>query len=169
MRDLVGRLLIVRPTEYVEKIATTFGEKDAIKVDFADLDSPDPVTGLPGVIARDVLWFNGPTVGSLKRQLGDLVLGRVVMTPPQPGKQPGYALADATGDAAAVSRAEAWIASNPTFARTVAAPASPPPAVPVPAAAPAAAAGGIPEALLAQLGPEARALAEQLAAQQRAQ
>ncbi|GIG63668.1 hypothetical protein Lfu02_80400 [Longispora fulva] len=161
-RDVLGHLLIVRPVEYVEQITTAFGDKDAVRVSVVDLDATDPDTGQPGHRFDDVLWFGGRLVGSLKRQLGDTILGRMAQGTLKPGAtgKPPYELSDATSDPSAVARAEAWIAANPRFT----APASTSPA-PAPAASAAPAPAAVPEALLAQLGPGQRALYEKLAAQ----
>ncbi|MEV6526869.1 hypothetical protein AB0M43_33555 [Longispora sp. NPDC051575] len=170
-RDVLGHLLIVRPVEYVEKITTAFGEKDAVRLDVIDLDAPDPRTGEMGAQHVDVLWFGGRLVGSLKRQVGEIVLARMTQGTLKPGAtgKPPYELASALEDPAALARAEAWIAAHPKFtAAQAATPASTPPPAPAPVPAPAAtpAPSAIPEALLAQMAPEQRALFEQLAAQQ---
>ncbi|WP_018348204.1 hypothetical protein [Longispora albida] len=160
-RDVLGHLLIVRPSEYVEQITTAFGDKDAVRVSVVDLDAADPNTGQPGSQYDDVLWFGGRLVGSLKRQVGETILARMAQGSLKPGAtgKPPYELHDATSDPAAVARAEAWIAAHPRFTAPAAS------ASPAPVATPAPAPAAVPAALLDQLGPEQRALYEKLAAQ----
>lgn len=180
-KDLVGQLLIVRPTEHAQGIKTSFGEKDGIRCDVAVLTQTN-ADGSHGVIYRDVLWLQGKLVGALKRQLGELVLARMSIGTGKPGQQPPFELDDATGDAQAVAFAEQWMAANPGFVTALTAPtpatqpaaalaASVPAAVPaqVPAAIPASPApvpaavpaamppAALDPAVLAQLTPEARA------------
>lgn len=184
-KDLVGQLLIVRPTEHAQGIKTSFGEKDGIRCDVAVLTQTN-ADGSHGVIYRDVLWLQGKLVGALKRQLGELVLARMSIGTGKPGQQPPFELDDATGDAQAVAFAEQWMAANPGFVTALTAPTpaaqpaaaqAPVPAPPVstPAAVPAQVPAAIPAgpppaavpaatppaaldpAVLAQLTPEARA------------
>lgn len=51
--DFVGRLLLVKPTEFIEKMNTTQGPSDAVRADLAVLDDPDE----PGKIVIGVLLF----------------------------------------------------------------------------------------------------------------
>ncbi len=142
-KDLVGQLLIVRPTEHAQGIKTSFGEKDGIRCDVAVLTQQNP-DGSYGVIYRDILWLQGKLVGALKRQIGDLVLARMGIGTGKPGQQPPFELDDATGDQAAVQFAEQWMAAHPDFVTALkpptpaAQPAAVPAPVPVPGAAPVA-------------------------------
>jgi hypothetical protein len=58
-----GQLLLVTPTEYVESMSTSFGDTDAVRVDFAVLDAPDGV-----VEVEDTLVFQRMLISALKRQ-----------------------------------------------------------------------------------------------------
>lgn len=108
-KDIIGHLLVVKPLEFVEKIQTEMGPSDAIRVDVADLDAQ----GGP-VIFRDALWFNTLLLG-LRRQLGELVLGRMSQGTARGSQSPPFMLVDATADPGATSRATLWLAANPAF------------------------------------------------------
>ncbi|CAM3430802.1 hypothetical protein [Stackebrandtia soli] len=153
-RDLVGHLIIAAPHSHETGIETAYGTKDALSLDVADIDTNEVHTGL--------LWFNGRIVGALKRSLGSLVLGRIVEGVAKPGQAAPFELVDATADAAAVARAQAFMAGHSTFGKQAPAPATPTPAVAAPS--PMAAPEGIDPAVLASLDPAARALIESLAA-----
>lgn len=133
--DLANHLLIVSPLEYKTGIATVHGEAEAIEVNVIDLDTNKEHASL--------LWFNVGLRNSLKTKIGQKVLARIGQGVAKPGKSAPWILIDATSDASALAKANAYLgAAN-------AAPA------PAPVAAPVAAGGGItPEvaALLAQLG-----------------
>ncbi|HLL68840.1 MAG TPA: hypothetical protein VK453_24470 [Micromonosporaceae bacterium] len=139
-KDIVGHLLIVRPTEHATGISTTFGEKDGIRADVCVLTELDPTTQQPGRVYQSVLWLQGKLVGSLKKSIGDLVLARMSVGTGKPGQQPPFELDDATGDQAAVNAAQTWLDAHPGFVNTAtAAPAAagtPTPAQPVPPPAP---------------------------------
>jgi hypothetical protein len=143
-RDLVGQLLIIHPRS-VDMVKTqAYGEKEAVRVDVAVLTQQNQ-DGSYGVAHRDVLWFSGRIIGSLKRQLGSLVLARMAIGTGKPGQNPPFELDDATQDAQAVTFAEGWINQHPEFMTIMQAPAAqaasaavPAPMPPVPAAVPAA-------------------------------
>ena len=133
--DLANHLLIVTPVEYKTGIPTVHGEAEAIEVNVIDLDTNKEHASL--------LWFNVALRNSLKTKIGQKVLARIGQGAAKPGKSAPWILVDATGDAASLAKANAYLG---------AANAAPTPA---PVAAPVAAGGGItPEvaALLAQLG-----------------
>ncbi len=58
-----GQLLLVTPTEYVESMSTSFGDTDAVRVDFVVLDAPDGPEEI-----EDTLVFQRMLIGALKRQ-----------------------------------------------------------------------------------------------------
>ena len=60
--EVEGHLLVVEPTEYVPSIATSFGEKDAIRVTVHDITE--------GETHDNVLLFGTALIGSLKTQVG---------------------------------------------------------------------------------------------------
>ena len=128
--DLAGFLLIIEPIEYKVGIQTVHGETDAIEVNLVDLDNNKTY--------NNVLFFNVALKNALKAKVGQKVLARIGQGIAKPGKSAPWILNDATGDAAAVAKANAFIGGANT-----------------PAPAEVAAPTGItPEvaALLAQLG-----------------
>lgn len=121
--DLNGHLLIVTPVEYKTGINTVNGIAEAIEVNVVDLDTNEEHLSL--------LWFNVALRNALKPLLGQKVLGRIGQGAAKPGKNAPWILIDATGDAAAVARANAWIAGGiaaPATAAPVATATAPTPA-----------------------------------------
>jgi hypothetical protein len=131
--DLNGHLLILEPLEYKTGIQTVHGEADAIEVRINDLDT--------GFNHESVLFFNVALKNALKTKIGQKVLARIGQGTAKPGKSAPWILVDATGDADAVAKANAFIAGLPAVASA-------------PAVAPASANINDPavQALLAQLG-----------------
>jgi hypothetical protein len=129
--DLNGKLLIIEPVEYKTGIQTVHGDADAIEVNLVNLDD--------NTEHNNVLFFNVALKNALKSKVGHKVLARIGQGQAKPGKSAPWILIDATGDADAVAKANAYIGGG-------AAPAATP--------APAAAGAVTPEiaALLAQLG-----------------
>jgi hypothetical protein len=113
--DLDGHLLIIEPIEYKTGIATVHGDADAIEVRINDLDT--------GFTHESVLFFNVALKNALKTKIGHKVLARIGQGVAKPGKSAPWILVDATGDAEAVAKANAFIAS-PTATATAAAPAA---------------------------------------------
>jgi hypothetical protein len=133
--DLNGHLLIVTPIEYKTGINTVNGIAEAIEVSIVDLDTNEE--------HHSVLWFNIALRNSLKPLIGNKVLGRIGQGVAKPGKNAPWILLDATGDAEAIAKANAYIAGG------IKAPAPVAQAAPTPTASindPAV------QALLAQLG-----------------
>jgi hypothetical protein len=133
--DLNGHLLIVEPIEYKTGIPTVHGDADAIEVRINDLDT--------GLSHESVLFFNVALKNALKTKIGQKVLARIGQGSAKPGKSAPWILVDATGDAEAVAKANAFIGN------AGAAPAPAPVAV---APAPANINDPAVQALLAQLG-----------------
>lgn len=133
--DLNGHLLIVEPIEYKTGIPTVHGNAEAIEVRISDVDT--------GLVHESVLLFGVVLRKRLRNKIGHQVLGRVEQGLPTPGKSGAWELKDATLDANAVAKANAFIANA----------GAPAPAVPL-AVAPAPANINDPavQALLAQLG-----------------
>lgn len=132
--DFNGHLLIVSPIEFKANIQTVNGPADAIEVNVVDLDTNEEHISL--------LWFNVALKNALKPLIGQKVLGRIGQGVAKPGKNPPWLLNDATGDADAVAKANAYIAGA---LPKVAAPATA-------EAAPANINDPAVQALLAQLG-----------------
>lgn len=132
--DLAGQLLIITPTDYKTGIKTVHGDAEAVEVTLVNLDTNKTYDS--------VLFFNVALRNSLKQKIGQKVLARIGQGTAKPGKSAPWILLDATTDAAALAKANAYLGAAPASAPAQA------PAVP-------AANGTItPEvaALLAQLG-----------------
>jgi hypothetical protein len=110
--DVEGHLLIVEPTEYVASIATSFGEKDAIRVTVHDVTDSETHS--------DVLLFGTALIGSLKSQVGKRVLGVMTKGVAKPNQAAPWILEDATGNAKAVKAATDYL--NKATASTMSAP-----------------------------------------------
>ena len=133
--DLAGKLLIITPTDYKTGIKTIHGDAEAVEVSLVNLDDNKNYDG--------VLFFNVALRNSLKQKIGQKVLARIGQGTAKPGKSAPWILLDATSDAAALAKANAYLSVAPVATATATAPAVP------------AANGSItPEvaALLAQLG-----------------
>ena len=136
--DLANHLLIITPTEYKTGIQTVHGIAEAVEVNVYDLDTNTEYNSL--------LWFNVALRNALKTKLSQKVLARIGQGPAKPGKSAPWILLDATSDATAIAKANAYLAAPPA-----------PVATPAPVAVASVAnptAGLTPEvaALLAQLG-----------------
>ena len=114
--DLAGALLIIEPIEYKVGIQTVHGETDAIEVNLVDLDSNKTY--------NNVLFFNVALKNALKAKVGQKVLARIGQGVAKPGKSAPWILNDATNDAAAVAKANAFIggANTPAPAEVANAP-----------------------------------------------
>ena len=106
--DLNGHLLILEPLEYKTGIQTVHGDADAIEVRINDLDT--------GHTHDSVLFFNVALKNALKTKIGQKVLARIGQGTAKPGKSAPWILVDATGDADAVAKANAYIAGTPAVA-----------------------------------------------------
>lgn len=134
--DLANHLLIITPVEYKTGIQTVHGIAEAVEVNVYDLDTSTEYNSL--------LWFNVALRNALKTKLNQKVLARIGQGPAKPGKSAPWILLDATSDAAAIAKANAYLAAPPA-----------PVATPAPVASVANPTAGLtPEvaALLAQLG-----------------
>lgn len=102
--DLNGHLLIVTPIEYKTGINTVNGVAEAIEVHVVDLDTNEE--------HHSLLWFNVALRNALKPLIGNKVLGRIGQGAAKPGKNAPWILLDATSDATAVAKANAYIAGG---------------------------------------------------------
>lgn len=98
--DLAGQLLIIKPLDYRKDIDTVNGKADAISCDVINLDK--------GEEHSDVLFFNIAIRSALKGLLGQKVLCRIQQGQAKPGKTAPWILVDASTDAAAVAKAQAY-------------------------------------------------------------
>lgn len=121
--DLIGHLLLVWATDYIEHSPTKFtveGKKsDVLIVDIVDLSQPDPDTGQLGMVSRECWWRQGRLIGDLKKRIGNpnpvlVTMGRGVGSMGG-GPNAPYELTSMSGDPRAVALANAWFQSNPTF------------------------------------------------------
>jgi hypothetical protein len=119
--DLANHLLIITPVEYKTGIQTVHGLAEAVEVNVVDLDTNTEHASL--------LWFNVGLRNSLKSKVGQKVLARIGQGTAKPGKSAPWILVDATGDASAVAKANAYLGSA-----VAPAPAAPKPAPAAPAA-----------------------------------
>jgi len=136
--DLANHLLIITPIEYKTGIQTVHGIAEAVEVNVYDLDTSTEYNSL--------LWFNVALRNALKTKLNQKVLARIGQGPAKPGKSAPWILLDATSDAVAIAKANAYLAAPPAPSATPA---------PAPVASVANPTAGLtPEvaALLAQLG-----------------
>jgi len=131
--DLAGQLLIITPTEYKTGIKTIHGDAEAVEVSIVNLDTNKNYDS--------VLFFNVALRNALKTKIGQKVLARIGQGTAKPGKSAPWILLDATTDAAALAKANAYLGASA-------------PAPTVASAVPAANGTITPEvaALLAQLG-----------------
>lgn len=113
--DVLGHLLLVRPVEFVPDMPTQFGNTDTIRVDVADLSANDE-NGQWGAVYRDAMWFGRVLVGGLRKQIGEIVLGKMSQGVAKPHQSAPNILVDMMPDPNAVATAQAWLAQHPEFA-----------------------------------------------------
>ena len=124
-RDIVGHLLLVWPTKYINHAPTKYSRpdkpSDAIQVDVVDLDMEDPNTGLPGYLVVDCWWRPSKLIQSLRGRVGskDPMLAIMGTGTASQGMNAPFILVSATKDEKAVARGEEWLARNPEFSPTV--------------------------------------------------
>jgi len=107
--------VVIFVKSYEENITTAHGPANAVRVNVADLTT--------GTHHLDVLWFPKVIVGSLRSQVGSMVLAKIAQGDPQPGKSAPWILEDATQEAAVVAAANKWLEANPGVLDEKAAPA----------------------------------------------
>ena len=120
--DVEGHVLVVEPQEYIASMATTFGDKDAIRVTVHDISAQ--------ATAHDVLWFPGGLIGALKGRIGQRVLGVMSRGTAKAGQSAPWILVDASGNDAAVAAATAYLTGQVAASITAPAPAAAPVAAP---------------------------------------
>jgi hypothetical protein len=138
--DLLGHLCIFSPVGYETDVQTVNGSSDVVVVDIVDLDAD-------GGTEYDGVWlFSTGLRNALKRYVPDgKVLARIGQGAAKPGKNAPWILLDATGSAADVAKATAYV--NGQTAKSFA---------PAPAAAPKSAQSTEAARILAGLTPEQR-------------
>ena len=104
INDLVGLLLLVKPTEVIDEMTTEIGvAKDVIRADVIILDGDDA-----GSEYEDVLVFQIALKRALKKVLdgaNPYLLGRLEMGAKKPGKSAPYIFAQPDEDDIAAARA----------------------------------------------------------------
>ena len=113
--DLANHLLIITPVEYKTGIQTIHGLAEAVEVNVVDLDTNKEHPNL--------LWFNVGLRNSLKSKVGQKVLARIGQGTAKPGKSAPWILLDATADATAVGKANAYLGAATAVATPAPAPA----------------------------------------------
>ena len=111
--DLAGQLLIITPTDYKIGIKTIHGDAEAVEVSLVNLDTNKSY--------ESVLFFNVALRSALKSKIGQKVLARIGQGTAKPGKSAPWILLDATTDAAALAKANAYLATASAPAPAVAA------------------------------------------------
>jgi hypothetical protein len=112
--DIEGHLLVVEPTEFIEKMTTSMGESDAVGVTVHDITTGETTEG--------VLWFSKVLVSSLKGRIGTKVLAVMGKGDAKPGQTAPWVLKDASGEPKAVEAATAYLTGQ--VAAQIAAPAA---------------------------------------------
>lgn len=124
-RDVVGHLLLVWPTEYIDHSPTKYTKpgqaSDVIVVDVVDLDAVD-ADGTPGLLCQSVWWRQSKLIQSLRRHVGsaDATLAWMGQGGATQGNNAPFILVSATKDPGAVTRAQDWLARHPDFKPSVA-------------------------------------------------
>jgi hypothetical protein len=98
LKDYVGRLMIVTPTEFIEDFQTSIGETDVIIADVVIIDEKNPPKSKE---LTSTVIFGRALVPYLKRKLekNEQALGRFEQREPaSKGKSGAYALAAPTGE-----------------------------------------------------------------------
>lgn len=114
-QQLINHLLLVWAIEYIEHSPTKHTvpgkPSDVVVVDCVDLDSVDPHTSQPGLVARGCWWRQNRLIMYLKPMVGDPnpVLVKLVKV-----GQP-YDFEQMKGDRMAVTRCNNWFQNNPDF------------------------------------------------------
>ena len=89
--DDLGAAVVVRPSEYVEKMTTSFGEASAVRADWIVLDGPNQ-----GQVREGSLIFQRALIRDLKSVLGSpghrFVVGRLAKGEAKQGQSAPYIL-----------------------------------------------------------------------------
>ena len=99
--ELEGHVLVVEPLEYVASISTSFGDKDAIRVNVHDITAKES--------HEDVLFFGTALIGSMKKDIGKKLLGKMSKGEAKPGQSAPWILVDLTGNEKAVAAASKYM------------------------------------------------------------
>lgn len=97
--EFIGRLVLISPTELIEKMPTENGPTDTVRCDFVVLDGPDAPTEY-----EDTLVFSRVMVPALKRKIDGMVLGILSQGEKKPGKNAPWKLGQPDDDQKQVAR-----------------------------------------------------------------
>lgn len=107
MDSLVGKLLIVRPKEFTDKMITEF-KPDGAEAVFANVACLDPIEGEPWKVFSRLLIMQGNLIGAFKRSMDKTLIGTIYLGQRKAGQKPPFmwqALNDKPG---AVAKGKAW-------------------------------------------------------------
>lgn len=112
LKEIEGRLLLIKPLSQETGINTALGEKDAVRADVTVLDGPDAPTE-----HVDILLFPRVLQGQVKSNIGTgrFNLGRLGKGIAKPGQQAPWKLADPTDADKDVARAYLAKKTEPPF------------------------------------------------------
>jgi hypothetical protein len=112
LKEIEGRLLLIKPLAQETGINTSLGEKDAVRADVTVLDGPDAPTEYV-----DILLFPRVLQGQVKSNIGTgrFNLGRLGKGVAKPGQQAPWKLADPTDADKDVARAHLATKTEPPF------------------------------------------------------
>lgn len=121
--DIIGHLLLVWAVDYIPHSVTKFTKadkpSDVIVVDVVDLDLPDE-NGYAGLLAKSTWWRQARLIGALRQRLDNprpvlvhMALGQATIG------LPPYELHSANGLPDCVARAQAWMAANPNYQKSL--------------------------------------------------
>lgn len=124
-RDCVGHLLLIWVIDYLPHKPTQFSRpdkpSDVIVVDCVDLDTVDPETGQPGLLARHTWWRQAKLIQKLKSKVGspNPWLARMAKGGASTGFNAPFILNGAADEPGAKQRALEWAQRNPGFTPSV--------------------------------------------------
>lgn len=122
-KDIIGHLLLVWAVDYIEHSPTKYSKadkpSDVIVVDVVDLDLPDE-QGYAGLLCRGTWWRQARLIGALRGRLENPrpVLVHMMLGQATVGNPP-YELRPANSQPDCVARAQAWMAANPDFKKSL--------------------------------------------------
>lgn len=104
--DLVDKLLIVRPMEFVTGFKTEY-KPDGADAVFANIAIPGE-----NVMYKSALIMQGFLIGDFKNSIGKNLVGVIYLGQKKPGQKPPYMFRDLNGNEKAMAVARPWMAAN---------------------------------------------------------
>lgn len=108
VKELLNKLVIVRPLEFEPKMITVH-KPDGGEAVFANIAVIEPIDGEPYKVYRRALFMQGYLVGAFKGSLNRNLLGTIYEGVPKKGNAP-FLFQSLAGNEKAVSMAKAWMA-----------------------------------------------------------